>query len=82
MLQLRLLLRIRARRAALNTVTKSLRLSARVRWAMGRLPTILQLWGLPQRPLWLRNHLIHNILRRGCYTYAYAYDIRECMHDL
>ena len=54
-------------------------LSARMNGALGRLLTILLLQGLP---LWLRNDLVHNFLRRGCYTYAYAYDMRECMHDL
>ena len=54
-------------------------LSTRVRWALGRLPTVLLLRGLP---LWLRNHLVHDLLCRGCYTCAYAYDMRECMHDL
>ena len=51
----------------------SLRLIARVRWALGRLPVNLLLRGLP---LWLRNHLVYNLLRRDCYTYAYAYDMR------
>ena len=62
----------------------SLLLSARVSWALGQLPTNLLLRGLPLRLLWLRNHLLHNLLRRGCYTYAYAYayDMRECIHDL
>ena len=60
----------------------SLRLSARVRWALGRLPTILLLQGLPLRLLWLRNHLVHNLLRRGYYMCAYAYDMKECMYDL
>ena len=63
-------------------LTLSLRLSARVRWALGRLPTILLLQGLPLWLLWLRHHLVHNLLRCGCYTCAYAYDMRECMHDL
>ena len=57
-------------------------LSTGVSWALGRLPTILLLQGLPMRLLWLRNHLVHNLLRCGCYTCAYAYDMRECMHDL
>ena len=52
-------------------------LHARVRWALGRLPTDLLLRGLPLRLLWLRNHLVYNLLRRGCYTCAYAYDMRE-----
>ena len=55
-------------------------LSTRVSWALGRLPTILLLQGLPLRLIWLRNHLVNNLLRHGCYTYAY--DMRECMHDL
>ena len=57
-------------------------LSARVNWALGRLHTILMLWGLPLRLPWLRNHLVYHLLCGGCYTYAYAYDMSECMHDL
>ena len=57
-------------------------LSAMVNWALGWLLTILLLQGLPLWLLWLRNHLVHNLLRRGCYMYAYAYDMREYMHDL
>ena len=57
-------------------------LSARVNWALGRLLTILLLQGLPLWLLWLRNHLVHNFLRRCYYTYAYTYDMRECMHNL
>ena len=33
-------------------------------------------------PLWLRNHLVHDLLCCGRYTCAYAYDMRVCMHDL
>ena len=51
-------------------------LSTRVSWALGRLPTNLLLRGLPLRLLWLRNHLVHHLLCRGCYTCAYAYDMR------
>ena len=40
-------------------------------WALGRLPTILLLRGLPLGLLWLRNHLVYDLLRRGYYTYAY-----------
>ena len=31
----------------------------------------------PLGPLWLRNHLVYDLLRHGCYTYAYAYDMRN-----
>ena len=58
-----------------------LRFNARVKWALGRLPTILLLQGLPLRLLWLRNHLVHNLLCRGRYTCAYAYDMRKYMCD-
>ena len=58
----------------------SLLLRTGVSWALGQLLMILLLRGLPLRLLWLRNHLVHNFLRRGCYTYAYAYDMRNaCM---
>ena len=60
----------------------SLLLRTGVSWAFGQLPTILLLRGLPLRLLWLRNHLVYHLLRRDCYTCAYAYDMRECMHDL
>ena len=46
-------------------------LNTGVSWALGRLPTILLLWGLPLWPLWLRNHLIYDSLGGGVYTYAY-----------
>ena len=51
-------------------------LNTGVSWALGRLPANLLLRGLPMRLLWLRNHLVYDLLRRGCYTYAYAYDMR------
>ena len=36
--------------------------------------------GLPLGLLWLRNHLVYDLLCRSCYTYAYAYDMRNvCM---
>ena len=55
-------------------------LSTRVKWALGRLLTNLLLRGLPLWLLGLRNHLVYNLLRCGCYTYAYAYDMRiACM---
>jgi len=55
-------------------------LSASVSQALGRLLTNLLLRGLPLRLLWLRNHLVYDLLCRGCYTYAYAYDMRNaCM---
>ena len=54
-------------------VALSLLLSARVRWALGRLPTDLLLRGWPLWLLWLRNHLVHDLLCRGYYTYAYAH---------
>ena len=38
-------------------------------WALGQLPTILQLRGLP---LWLRNHLVYNLLCHGCTRVAAA----------
>ena len=51
-----------------------------VNWALGRVLTPLLLLGLLQRLRWLRNHLVHNFLRRGCYTYVYAYDMSNaCM---
>jgi len=49
----------------------SLRLSARLRWALDLLPTILLLRGLPLRLLWLRNHLVYDSFSGGVYTYAY-----------
>ena len=49
-----------------------------VNWALGRVLTPLLLLGLLQRLLWLRNHLVHHLLCREYYTYAY--DMRnECM---
>ena len=55
-------------------------LNTGVSGALGRLPTILPLRGLPLGLLWLRNHLVYDLLCRGCYTYAYAYDMRNvCM---
>ena len=58
----------------------SLLLNTRVSWALGRLLATLLLRGLPLGLLWLRNHLVYDLLRRGCYTYAYAYDMRNaCM---
>ena len=53
----------------------SLLLGTRVSWALGRLLTNLLLRGLPLQLVWLRNHLVYHLLRRGCYTYAYAYDM-------
>ena len=51
-----------------------------VSWALGQLPTILLLRGLPLGLLWLHNHLVYDLLCRGCYTYAYACDMRNvCM---
>ena len=52
-------------------------LSTRVSWALGRLPTNLLLRGLPLRLLWLRNHLVYDLLHCSCYTYAHAYDMRN-----
>ena len=52
-------------------------LNTRMSWALGRLPAKLLLRGWPLRLLWLRNHLVYDLLRRGCYTYAYAYDMRN-----
>ena len=52
-------------------------LNTGVSWALGRLPANLLRRGLPLRLLWLRNHLVHHLLRRGCNTYAYAYDMRD-----
>ena len=49
-----------------------------VSWALGRLLTSLLLRGLPLRLLWLRNHLVYDLLRRGRYTYAYAHE-NTCM---
>ena len=58
----------------------SLLLRTGVSWALGQLPTILLLRGLPLQLMWLRNHLVYHLLRGGCYTYAYAYDMRKaCM---
>ena len=45
-------------------------LSTGVSRALGRLLANLLLWGLPLWPLWLRNHLEYDPLRRGYYTYA------------
>ena len=54
----------------------SLLLSTGVNWALGLVLTpLVLLRGLPLRLLWLRNHLVYHHLRRGCYTYAYAYDM-------
>jgi hypothetical protein len=39
--------------------------------------TPLLLLGLLQGLRWLCNHLEYNLLRRGCYTCAYAYDMRN-----
>ena len=51
-----------------------------VSWALGRLLTSLLLRGLPLRLLWLRNHLVYNLLYCDCCTYAYTYDMRNaCM---
>ena len=48
--------------------------------ALGRLPMVLLLRALPLRLLGLRNHLVYDLLCRSCYTYAYAYDMRNaCM---
>ena len=55
----------------------TLLLNTRVSGALGRLLATLLLRGLPLGPLWLRNHLVYDLLRRGCYTYAYAYDMRN-----
>ena len=46
-------------------------LNTGVSWALGRLPANLLLPGLPLWLLWLRNHLVYDLLRRGCYTCAY-----------
>ena len=55
-------------------------LNTGVSWALGQLPMNLLLRGLPLGLLWLRNHLVYDLLCRGCYTYAYAYDMRNvCM---
>ena len=55
----------------------SLLLRTGVSWALGQLPTILLLRGLPLR---LHYHLVYHLLRGSCYTYAYAYDMRKaCM---
>jgi len=55
-------------------------LNTGVSWALGRLPANLLLRGLPLRLLWLRNHLVYDLLLRGRYTYAHAYDMRNaCM---
>ena len=48
----------------------SLLLNTRVSGALGRLLATLLLRGLPLGPLWLRNHLEYDPLRRGYYTYA------------
>ena len=45
-------------------------LRARVNWALGRVLVNLLL-GLLRLLLGLRNHLVHNLLYGGCYTYAY-----------
>ena len=51
-----------------------------VNWALGRVLTPLLLLGLLQRLLWLRKHLVYHLLSHGCYTFAYAYDMRNaCM---
>ena len=55
----------------------SLLLNTRVNGALGLLLATLLLRGLPLRLLWLRNHLVYNLRRCGCYTYAYAYDMRN-----
>ena len=55
----------------------SLLLNTRVSGALGRLLATLLLRGFPVGPLWLRNHLVYDLLRRGSYTYAYAYDMRN-----
>ena len=50
-----------------------------VNWALGRVLTPLLLLGLLWRLLWLRNHLVDNLLRCGCFTYGY--DMRNaCMN--
>ena len=46
-------------------------LNAGVSGALGRLPANLLLRGLPLRLLWLRNHLLHDLLAGDFYTYAY-----------
>ena len=43
-----------------------------VNWALARGLTPLLLLGLLQRLRWLRNHLIHDLLGCGFYTYAIA----------
>ena len=45
-------------------------LSARLNWALGRVLTPLLLLGLLWQLLWLHNHLVDNLPRCGCYTYA------------
>jgi len=61
-------------------VSLRLLINTGVSGALGRLPTILLLRGLPLGLLWLRNHLVYDLLCRVCYTYAYAYDMRNvCM---
>ena len=44
----------------------------RVNWALERVLTPLLLLGLLQRHRWLRNHLVHDLLGCGFYTYAIA----------
>ena len=61
-------------------LASSLLLNTGVSRGLGRLLANLLLRGLPLGLLWLRNHLVYDLLRRGCYTYAYAYDMRNiCM---
>ena len=58
----------------------SLLLRTGVSWALGQLATILLLRSFPLRLVWLRNHLVYHLLCGGCYTYVYAYDMRNaCM---
>ena len=40
------------------------------------LTPLLLLRGLTLRLLWLRNHLVYDLLRGGCYMCAYAYGMR------
>jgi len=51
-------------------------LSTGVSRALGRLHANLLLRGSPLGLLRLRNHLEYDLLHRGYYTYAYAYDMR------
>ena len=43
-----------------------------VKWALGQVLTPLLLLGLLQWLRWLRNHLVHDLLGSGFYTYEIA----------